>query len=206
MARAETVVVIGGSLGGFQALSKLAGLLPPDFPAPILAALHTHPDGPRFLVRIIRTCTSLKAVYGQNNEIVRPGTIYIAPPDRHLVVTARGVIGLSNGPKVRYARPAVDPLFESAAKIYGPDVIGVVLSGGGRDGTDGMLAIREAGGVGIVQLPEDSRDSSMPLSALSSASPDYQSSIEDIAPLLARLVSDGSSSEPPLKNLSRPIG
>ena len=189
------MITIGGSRGGFQALCKLASLLPPEFAAVILVALHTHPDSPRLLVDMVSRQTSLKVTYGQSGEAVKEGTIYIAPPpDRHLVVAGLGVIGLSDGPKVQFTRPAVDPLFESVARFYGPNANGIVLSGGGHDGTDGLRAIKAGGGIGIVQSLDEAADPSMPQCALSSAGADYCEPLDRLATLLVLLVADAAHS------------
>lgn len=145
------VIVIGASLGGFEALCRLTRDLPAEFPAAICVVLHTSPNSPRLLAEILGRCTPLAVSYARQGVRIRPGHIYIAPPDRHLVVTSIGLLGLDAGPKVHYSRLAADRLFESAAEAYGPRMIGVVLTGGGRDGTAGMRAITSAGGIAIVQ-------------------------------------------------------
>src|SRR5258706_5313299 len=164
MAPHRDMVVIGASRGGLHALSQLLGSLPRDFPAAILVVLHTGPASPRLLAEILGGRTALPVSYARDGDEIRPGHVYLAPPDRHLVVRSCGKLGLDAGPKVRHARPAADRLFQSAAEVYGPRVIGIVLTGGDHDGTDGLRAIKAAGGITMVQHPGEAKDPSMPQS------------------------------------------
>lgn len=183
------VIVVGASLGGIAALATLAGALPAALPAAVLVVLHTSPQSPRLLAGIIDRRSSLPVAYAEAGEDVKPGRIYVAPPDFHMTVEEPGVIGLHGGPKVNFARPAVDSLFFSAAKVYGRRVIGVVLTGGGEDGAIGLSAITDAEGVGIVQDPAEAEDPGMPTSALHYDHPQYLARIEEMPDLLANLVS-----------------
>ena len=115
--------------------------------------------------------------YGIQYEEALPGHVYVAPPDRHLIVTRSGWLGLDAGAKVRHSRPAADRLFQSAAEFYGSRVVGVVLTGGDGDGTDGLRAIKAAGGLAIVQDPADATAPDMPMNALKGDHPDYCSSM-----------------------------
>jgi len=119
---------------------------------------------------------------------VEPGHVYIAPPDYHMTVLCPGVVRLDQGPKVRFSRPAVDPLFRTAAEVYGPRVIGVVLTGYGEDGTDGLRAINAAGGITVVQDPNEATAAGMPRSALLGVRPDFNVSLSVTAALLVRHV------------------
>lgn len=130
----------------------------------------------------------MKVAYGNNGDTMQKGCLLIAPPDCHMTVQASGRVALDHGPKIRFVRPAVDRLFESVAESFGPRSIGVVLSGGDHDGTDGMNAITSAGGIGIVQDPRDARDPSMPTSAASGDHPQFIVRLGDIGPLLMTLV------------------
>jgi two-component system chemotaxis response regulator CheB len=182
------IVVIGASQGGLQALCVLASSLPAQLPASLLIVLHTGPQSPRLLDAIVGRCTPLAVSYGCEGDLIRPGHIYFAPPDRHLIVTSDGHLGLDAGPKVRFSRPAADSLFRSAAEIYGPRVIGVVLTGGDGDGTAGLTAIKAAGGLCVVQSPLEAESPDMPISALTGDHPDHCLPLAQIGPLLVRLV------------------
>jgi two-component system chemotaxis response regulator CheB len=184
---AHDIIVIGASLGGLDALSRVAAPLPADLPAALLVVLHTGSDSPRLLATILKRRTALAVSYGTENEVIRCGHIYFAPPNHHMMVAPPGVLTLKTGPKVRYSRPAADCLFESAAKVYGSRVIGVVLTGGDHDGTDGMRAIKAAGGLCIVQLPVDALAPGMPTSAIQGDHPDYAASADEIGALLVKL-------------------
>lgn len=171
-----------------QALCKLIDQLPAAFPAPILAVLHTFSGGPRLLAKLLGECTAMPVSYGADGERVEQGHVYLAPPDRHLVSAAPGVLELDRGPKVRHSRPSADRLFQSAAHVYGPRVIGVLLTGGDEDGTDGLRSINAAGGIGVVQEPQEARDPSMPLDVLPAGFPDYRLPLDEIAEMLRKLI------------------
>jgi two-component system chemotaxis response regulator CheB len=169
-------------------LRRLVGSLPADFPAALLAVLHTGPTSPRLLAEIIGLSTSLKVAYAQNDEEVQVKQVLLAPPDTHMTVRPPGIVSLDHGPKIRHARPAVDRLFESVAHTYGARAIGIVMSGGDHDGTDGIEAIKAAGGLAIVQDPCDAYDPQMPFSAVRDDHPNFIAPIEEIGLLLKRLV------------------
>ena len=186
------IVLIGASRGGLDALARITSALPSDFPAAVLVALHTAPDGPGLLDTLIGKKSSLPVAYTKDDEPIQQRRVYLAPPDFHLVVRAGAKVGLEHSAKVRHSRPAADVLFESAAAVLRERVIGVVLTGGDHDGTDGMNAIREAGGIGIVQSPSDALDPGMPSSAITGAQPQYIVMLDEIPKLLIRLVSPPS--------------
>jgi len=187
MNRKRDIAVIGASLGGTQALCRIAASLPPSFSGAILVVLHTAADSPPLAVHIVSRHTPLPVTYGRNGDEIRSGCIYVAPADHHLVVTSSGILGLDRGPKVQYSRPAVDKLFESAAIAYGSRVVGIVLTGGGSDGTDGLRRIKEEGGLCMVQHPGEALNPQMPMSALNFGSTDLCISLEEVGPLLAEL-------------------
>src|SRR2546421_278291 len=168
----HNIIVIGASAGGVEALIKLAGQLPADLPASIFIVLHIPAQSPSLLPDILGRSGRLKAVHPQNGESIAPGRIYIAPPDHHLLVTL-GHVHVIRGPKENRHRPAIDPLFRSAALAYGPRVVGVVLTGALDDGTAGLLAVKRRGGIAIVQNPDEALYPSMPLSALENVEVDY---------------------------------
>jgi len=184
----KDIVVIGASAGGIEALKTLVASLPTNFPGSILVVMHSGPNSPGVLDIILRRAGLLTTVQPRDNERINPGTIYVAPPDHHMLVEP-GHIRLSRGPKENRFRPAIDPLFRSAAQVYGPRVIGVVLTGGLDDGTAGLWAIKRLGGTAVVQDPDDALVKSMPLSALKYVRVDYRLPLAEIGPLLERLTS-----------------
>ena len=145
------LVVIGASLGGVSALKQIAAALPPDFGAPVLMVLHVG-QYPSSLPTLFARGAALAVAHATDGEPLRGGRIVIAPPDHHMLVIDDRIV-LTRGPKEHHTRPAIDPLFRSAALAYGPDVIGVVLTGLLDDGTAGLQAIKRAGGTAVVQDP-----------------------------------------------------
>jgi two-component system chemotaxis response regulator CheB len=181
------IIVIGASAGGVEALSKLAGDLPPGFPATLLAVCHFPAGQQSVLPAILSRAGSLLAVHPRDGDPIHPGQIYVAPPDHHLLVHD-GQIRLSRGPRENGHRPAIDPLFRSVANWYGGRVIGVVLSGAMHDGVAGLMAIRAAGGVAVVQDPLDAAIGALPKHAAGVAGADYTVPAAGLAELLVELV------------------
>jgi two-component system chemotaxis response regulator CheB len=188
MPAARDIIVIGASAGGLEALCKLTGSLPARFEAALIIVLHTSVQSPRLFAEIVGRCTPLPVSYGRQGDKVRLGHVYFAPPDYHLIVISPGLLGLDAGPKVWFVRPAADRLFQSAAEVYGPRVIGVVLTGANQDGTDGLRTVKAAGGVTVVQQPAEAWNPSMPRSALVGADPDHCVSLDEMGSLLVTLV------------------
>lgn len=182
----KDIIVIGASAGSIEPLRMLAGGLPKDFHASIFVVLHTSPQGPGILAEILDRAGPLPAVYAIDKEHIQRGRIYVAPPDYHMLVESESV-RLSRGPKENMFRPAVDPLFRSAAQVYGPRVIGVILSGGLDDGTSGLWAIKQLGGTTVVQDPKEASNPSMPENAMRYVKVDHCIPASEIAPLLVRL-------------------
>jgi two-component system chemotaxis response regulator CheB len=180
------IVVIGTSAGGIEALRTIVNHLPDDFPAALFAVVHTSPNSPGVLASILERAGSLPARCVQESEVIRPGRIYVPRPDHHLIVDA-GVARSTRGPKENRFRPAVDPLFRSAAQAYGPRVIGVILTGGLDDGTAGLAAVKQLGGTAVVQDPNDAMYPSMPRNALEHVRVDHCVPLAEIAPLLVHL-------------------
>ena len=181
------VVVIGASSGGIEALEKLIAGLPEDLPAAVFVVVHLPAEEPSVLPRILDRAGPLPAAAAEDGQPVKPGRVYVARPDHHLLLEEDRV-RLMRGPKENHHRPAVDPLFRSAAISYGRRVVGVVLSGVMSDGTAGLLAIKRRGGVAVVQDPDEALFSGMPRSALEHADVDYCRPAGELASLLARLV------------------
>lgn len=180
------IIVIGASSGGIEALRTLVAGLPVDFPATVFVTLHIGANSPGVLHLILQRSGPLPAVMAEDKETFRPGRIYVAPPDHHMLVEPDHIC-LSRGPKENRFRPAIDPLFRSAAGAYGPRVIGVILSGNLDDGTAGLWAIKRMGGITVVQDPHDALFPSMPLSALRHVRVDYVVPLAEIPDLLTRL-------------------
>jgi two-component system chemotaxis response regulator CheB len=181
----SNIVLIGASSGGVDALLKLAAALVPDFPAPICVVQHIGPHR-NLLPQLLMQRGPNRAKFGEARETPVSGTIYVAPPDHHMLIEA-GRIRIWWGPKEQHTRPAIDPLFRSAALSFGPRAIGVVLSGAMDDGTAGLKAIKQVGGVAVVQDPAQASEPSMPLSALTHVAIDHVVTLERMAPLLRGL-------------------
>jgi two-component system chemotaxis response regulator CheB len=160
------IIVMGASAGGVEALLKLVPQLRHDLPAAVFVVLHTTPRGPGLLAHMLDRAGPLKAVLAEDHAPIQHGTIYVAPPDYHLLVH-RDYMRIERGPRENRVRPAIDPLFRSAAVAYGSRVIGVLLTGLLDDGTAGLLAVKRCGGVAVVQHPDDAVYKDMPSSALS---------------------------------------
>ncbi len=191
MGQALAIVVIGASAGGVGAVRSLAAALPADLPAAVFVVLHIGAHRSE-LPWLLNRAGPLPACHPGDGDPIRPGHIYVAPPDHHMLVEP-GRVRLSRGPRENWARPAVDPLFRSAALAYGPDVTGVILTGGLNDGTAGLLEVGQRGGTTIVQDPDDAADPAMPRSALRHVAVDHCLPLREIPALLAALVGKGRS-------------
>lgn len=183
------IIVVGASAGGVEALATLARGLPADISAAIFVVLHIAPHGTSVLPRIISRAGPLPATHAWDGEPIRSGRIYVAPPDRHLLLKS-GHVRVARGPTENSHRPAIDPLFRTAARSYGRRVIGVVLSGLLDDGTAGLLAIKERSGLAVVQHPDDALFPSMPRSAMDNLKVDHAVPIADLGALLVRLTKE----------------
>jgi two-component system chemotaxis response regulator CheB len=181
------VIVIGTSAGGVQTLVELCRGLPGDLPAAVFVAMHVSPLSSGVLPQLLDRAGALVAKHASDGETWKKSHIYIAPPDHHMLIDG-DVIRLSCGPKENGFRPAVDPLFRTAAATCGARVIGVVLSGGLDDGTQGLLYIKNHGGVAVVQDPKDAVFPSMPASAMEAVDVDHVAPIGHMAKLLKRIV------------------
>ncbi|MBF6591111.1 MAG: chemotaxis protein CheB [Ktedonobacterales bacterium] len=188
------ILVIGASAGGIEALTTLVRGLPADLPAAVFVVLHLSPHSPSMLPHILTRAGPLTATMARDGEAIQSGHIYVAPPDHHLLLE-RGIMRVARGPKENRCRPAVDPLFRTAARDYGPRVVGVVLSGALDDGTAGLLAIKHQGGIAIAQDPREALMPMMPTSAITYVKVDYVEPAERIGPLLARLARDPVNAE-----------
>ena len=185
---AERIVVIGASAGGVEALMKLAGALPRDFAAPVVVVLHIGAEVPSVLPQILERSGSLPAREASDGERLRPGTIYTAVPDHHVFIDEDKRLRLVKGPRENRHRPAIDPLFRSAALAFRSRCIGVILTGTLDDGTAGMLAVKKGGGVALVQDPADAMYPMMPQSVLDYVKVDYVLPLADIAAKLVECI------------------
>ena len=191
------LIVIGGSAGGVDALLGIVRGLPNDLPAAICVVIHTSAAAPSLLPAVLNREAPFRVVAAGNGTTLEVGTMYVAPPDCHLLIEP-GRMRLSHGPKENHVRPAINPLFRSAALHYGARVIGVILSGALDDGTSGLWAVKKRGGIAVVQDPRDALVNSMPNSARASVAVDYEVGAAQMGGLLARLAgrARGRSSSP----------
>jgi two-component system chemotaxis response regulator CheB len=180
------IVVIGGSAGSIEAVSDLLRGIPPDFPGSLFVVVHFPGGVTSTLPRILSRACGLPARHARDGDVIEPGSIYVAPPDCHLLVHA-GHVALSRGPKENGHRPAIDPLFRSAARAYGPRVVGIVLSGNLNDGTAGLHVIKQRGGVAVAQRLETALYPSMPRSAMDHVAVDHELAPSEIPHLLSQL-------------------
>jgi two-component system chemotaxis response regulator CheB len=183
------IVVIGASAGGVEAVASLIEALPRDLAAAVFVVVHFPPHTTSVLPRIITRRGGMAAVHPEDGTPIELGCVYVAPPDRHLLVE-QGHVRLVRGPRENGARPALDPLFRSAARAYGARVIGVVLTGNLDDGTAGLMAVKSAGGVVVVQDPDDALYAGMPSSALRHVQADHVVPLSEIAGILVRRVGE----------------
>jgi two-component system, chemotaxis family, protein-glutamate methylesterase/glutaminase len=180
-------VAIGASAGGVPALLALISSLPKDFPAAVLVVLHLDPRHKSLLAELVGRRSALPVKEAESAEPIRPGVVYIAPPDQHMLV-ANGRISLTSSELVHYTRPSVDLMLESVAAAYRHRAIGVILTGSGVDGATGIRAIKEQHGTTLIQDPAEAAHRSMPANALSTGCIDFTLPLEDIGPALVRLV------------------
>lgn len=183
----RNIVVIGASAGGIEPLRTIIGKLPADFPATVLVVVHMSPSSRSVLPEILTRSSALRVIHARDGLRVEAGTVVVAPPDCHLLFHGER-LRVSRGPRENGHRPAVDPLFRSAARWHGSRVVSVVLSGVLDDGTSGSLVVKNGGGVVIAQSPDDALYASMPASVIQTVGADHVASTEELPLLLDRLV------------------
>jgi two-component system, chemotaxis family, protein-glutamate methylesterase/glutaminase len=184
----RNIVVVGTAAGGLEALDGLVGALPTDLPASIFIVQHiAAQDSSEPLLRRLNRHKAFQPKLARHGDRFTPGRIYVAPADSHLLVKKSTML-VTKGARENRSRPAIDPLFRSAAVAHGARVVGVVLTGTLDDGTAGLIAIKRCGGVTVVQDPKDAAYSAMPLSALDNATVDFCVSLAEMGPLLTKLV------------------
>ncbi|HEY9874307.1 MAG TPA: chemotaxis protein CheB [Candidatus Obscuribacterales bacterium] len=183
------IVVIGASAGGMEALKKLVSQLPANFTGAVFIVWHVAPGYPSVLPEILQRVCPLSVKHAIDKEAIEPGRIYVAPPDRHLVVEP-GYVRVTNGPKENRFRPSVDVLFRSAAVAYESQVIAIVLTGFLDDGASGLYAVKQQSGKAVVQDPLDALHPSMPIQAMKAVTVDYCVPVALMGDLLVRLTKE----------------
>ncbi len=185
------VVALASSAGGIAAISHILESLPAGFPAAIVVVQHLDPRHRSLMAEILRRRTPLEVVQAAEGDRIRPGTVHIAPPDRHLLVNRDGSLSLSHSELVHFVRPSADLLFESVAASYGERAIAVVLTGTGSDGSLGVGAIKKMGGTVIAQDQESAEFFGMPAAAIKSGHADFILRLDEIPLALTTLVTEG---------------
>ncbi|HEY4282986.1 MAG TPA: chemotaxis protein CheB [Chthoniobacterales bacterium] len=184
------IVVIGTSAGGVEALQELAEHLPADYPGTIFIVMHIGPGS--ILPEILARVSKIPALNAEHNVRYLPNHIYIAPPNRHLIIND-GVMQLDAGARENGSRPSIDPLFRSAARTHRERVAGVILTGTLDDGAAGLYAVKARGGLTIVQDPAGAASPEMPVNAMRHMQVDHCLPLEEIAPLLAKIATEKSA-------------
>jgi two-component system chemotaxis response regulator CheB len=203
---AHDLIVIGASAGGVEAISRLVAGLPANLSAAVCVVVHLRPYSESHLARVLERAGPLRVVPAKQDMPLRRGTIHVAVPDMHLLVHRdgdEGVLRLVRGPRENRSRPAIDPLFRSAALAFGPRVIGVILSGALDDGTAGLWTVKDRGGIAVVQDPDDAAVPSMPASALAEVEVDHVAAAATLGSLLARLTREPAGHQASEDQLAR---
>jgi two-component system chemotaxis response regulator CheB len=186
--RGFDIVMLAASAGGLAALSDVLSALPADFPVPVVVVQHLDPRHRSLMAEILHRRTNLNVEEATDGAKLEPSTVYIAPPDEHLLVTPDGSLNLSHTALVHFVRPSADLLFESGAGAFPGRAIGVVLTGSGSDANMGVRAIEQTGGTVIAQDPDTAEFSGMPQAAIDTGGVDFVLKLEEIGPALVALV------------------
>jgi two-component system, chemotaxis family, protein-glutamate methylesterase/glutaminase len=181
------IVVIGASAGGVETLQALVAELPASLPVAVFVVLHLSPHAPSYLVPILENVARLPVESATDGRPIKPGRIYVAVPDRHLLIE-QNRMRVTRGPRENRSRPAVDALFRSAAYHFGTRVIGIVLTGNLDDGTAGLWAVKDHGGVAMVQSPDEALFPSMPQSAIQHVAVDHVLPVRAMPSVIADLL------------------
>jgi two-component system chemotaxis response regulator CheB len=187
--RTRDIVMIGSSAGGVEALPRVLQQLPKDFPASVFVIQHLAPTGRPYLADILARSSPLPVSWAEQGDKIHRGRVYVAPPDTHLLFTDDH-IALNRGARENFSRPSIDKAFRSAASVHGNRTIGVLLTGMLDDGVSGLRAIRQAGGIVVVQDPEDAAFPELPSRALEAVTPDHLLPLVNIPQILRARVSD----------------
>jgi two-component system chemotaxis response regulator CheB len=180
-------IVVGASAGALEALSVVLPALPAEFPLPVFVVVHIPPDKRSVLADLFRAKCVLPVREAEDKEPILGGTIYFAPPDYHLLIDDEQTLSLSVEEPVLFSRPSIDVLFESAADVYGSDLIGLVLTGANHDGASGLRYIVEAGGVAVVQSPKVAFAAAMPEAAIAACPTAHVLSLTEITSFLKKV-------------------
>jgi two-component system chemotaxis response regulator CheB len=170
-----------------DALSIIIPRLPPAFPIPIVVIQHVSPHSDNYITRYLDNISAIKVKEVDEKEKIRPGVVYTAPPNYHVLVEEDETFSLSMEERINFARPSIDVFFQSAADVYGPHLVGVVLTGANNDGSQGLKIIKEKGGLTIVQDPDTAEVDGMPRAAIQATKIDHILPLEQISPLLVKL-------------------
>ena len=181
------IVTIGSSAGGIRALEIILSGLPSDLPVPVLIVQHLDPRHKSLMAEIMQRSSKMKVKEAEDGELIKPSTVYIAPPNKHMLV-ADGNISLTSTAFVHFSRPSIDLLFESVAATFGDEAIGIIISGTGRDGAMGIKAIKEQGGTTLAQNQATSEHFGMPDAAIATGMVDFVLPVYDIAKAITELV------------------
>jgi two-component system chemotaxis response regulator CheB len=193
VASAFDVVAVAASAGGLQALSGVLSLLPADFPAALVVVQHLDPRHRSLMADILSRRTALKVKQAEEGDELSPGTVHIAPPNKHLLVNPDGTLTLAQSELVHFVRPSADLLFESVAASYKERAIAVVLTGTGSDGTMGVQAIKKMGGTVIAQDEATAEFFGMPGAAIQTGNVDFVLPLKEIPSALVTLVTTGEA-------------
>jgi two-component system chemotaxis response regulator CheB len=180
-------VVLGGSAGALDAPGKILPSLPGDYPLPVALVLHLPASGPSYLADVLRATGALPVKEAEDKEPILPAALYLAPPNYHLLVEKTGRFSLSVDDPVLFSRPSIDVLFESAAEVFGPRTVAVLLSGANEDGARGLRRVHELGGRTVVQAPRTAFARAMPEAALRLTPGAIVLSLSELGPFLACL-------------------
>lgn len=189
------VIVIGGSAGALEALLEILPALPTELIIPIVIVIHLLPEHPSLIPRLLSRVCQRPVREVEDKVAMQPRTIYVSPPDRHVLLELDGTLALSVDPPVHFSRPSIDVLFESAAYSYGPSVAGLILSGSNEDGARGLCEIHRAGGVAIIQDPQSAPHPVMPAAALRWVGPEAR--VLAVGQLASFLTTLGEAIPPP---------
>ncbi len=180
-------IVLGASAGGLNAMIGLFSKLPADLPVPILVVQHTRPDEDSQLPELIGNNTALSVSEAEDKTEIKPGNIYIAPSNYHLLVEDKQSVALSNEERVNYSRPSIDLLFESAVRVYQSKLVGIILTGANNDGSRGLSMIANAGGITVAQSPETAEFKVMPQAAINTGNVKFVLDLDGMAEFIKEI-------------------
>ncbi|CUU48197.1 chemotaxis protein CheB [Clostridium beijerinckii] len=188
-------IVIGASAGGMDAIKEILLALPINFAAPVIIVQHLNSHSNGYIIKYLKKLCKINVKEADEKEGILPGNVYIAPPNYHLLVEKDETLSLTVDNKENYSRPSVDVLFESAAEVYRYELIGIILTGANRDGSNGLRRIKELGGVTIVQDPDTAEVYFMPKSAINTTEVDYILTLDKINAKIIELVGESNETK-----------